>query len=437
MERLLRRLFLSVVVLLVGASILGCGESTPEGGVHVLRYDGEVNAIMEGYLDRGIGRAEDNGGKLVIIELDTPGGFDTSMRAIVKRIERSTVPIVVYVSPAGGRAASAGTFITMSANIAVMAPNTSIGAASAINSDGSDIGGTLGKKIENDAVAFIRGIAELRGRNADWAEKAVRDAIASNQNDAVSQHVVDFVATSRDELLTKIDGTDTKTGAGQPVHLEGLTTAPIVKTDLTLWERLLGFIADPTVASLLITIGFFALLMELFSPGLVVPGMVGVICLALGFIGLGTLPIDTIGIVLIAAGLVFIALEIYTGTGLLAAGGIIAVILGGIIAFRGSDAGAAPSWLLVIPVLILVAGLFISIAIAIAQVRRRVAEMGTSALIGKIATARTPLTPDGMVFIQGERWQAHLDRGTAREGERVRIIGAEGFRLRVKKEDQG
>jgi len=428
---------LGSLAVAIGVLASACGGETTPGAVHVLRADNDVGPIMDDYIDRGIARAEDNDAKAVVIELDTPGGLDSSMRAIVKRIERATVPIVVYVSPAGGRAASAGTFITMAANIAAMAPNTSIGAASAVNSDGTDIGGTLGKKVENDAVSFIRGIAELRGRNADWAEQAVREAASASQSQAVQLRVVDFESENLAALLARIDGVETKTGAGQPVRLEGLVAAPIVYTNMTFWERLLDFLADPTVASLLITLGFLGLVFELGNPGLVFPGVCGAIALVLGFLGLGTLPVHTVGLILIGLALLFFALEIALPSGFLGAGGVVALILGFIVTFRDTPASVRPPTVLLVALGILFAAVFVSILVMVIRVRRQGAPLaGTAALVGRLAVARTALAPEGFVFIEGERWRARLDDGSADEGERVRITGFEGLRLRVRKEDK-
>lgn len=428
---------IAVALLCIAAMASSCSQESKPGAIYVLKANIDVGPVMESFLDRGIGNAEKHDGKAVIIELDTPGGLDSSMRAIVKRIEQAKVPIVVYVYPPGGRAASAGTFITMAANIAVMAPNTAIGAASAVNADGSDIGGTLGKKVENDAVAFIRGTAELRGRNADWAEKAVRDAISSNATDAVNQHVVDFIATDQQDLINKLDGRRTQTGVGQPVTLEGLQSAPIVETGLTPWEKFVDFLADPSLASILLTIGFFGIIFELASPGLVFPGVIGAIAMTLGFIGFGTLPVDTAGLVLIGMGLVFFALELFLPTyGVLGAGGAIAIVVGAIIAFRDTPSDLQPSRVLLAILGIIIVGFFVTMAGLIVQVRKKVATTGTLALVGKVAVARTPLTPEGYVFVSGERWQAQMEDGTARQGDRVRIVGAEGFRLQVRKEDQ-
>lgn len=415
----------------VGIALLACSNDSEPNAVHVLRPNGSVGPIMERYLDRGIDRAEANDAKLIVIELDTPGGLDSSMRDIVQRIEASDVPVAVYVWPPGGRAASAGTFITMAGHIAAMAPNTSIGAASAVNADGSEIEGTLGRKIENDAVAFIRGIAELRGRNADWAEQAVREAVAVNQIEAVELNVVDFVANDLSDLLAQADGREIVLRPGTTVLLEGLTTAPIVHTDMTVWEKALDIIADPSIASILIAIGFFALLAELMNPGMMVPGVAGVIAMLLGFLGFGVLPVDTTGLILIALGLGLLALEIFLPGGILGIGGLVALILGGIIAFRDTPGDLRPPTPLIVVLAVLLGAIFLSTGFAVARVRKIRVAIGTESLIGKTAVVRTPLSPDGYVFIEGERWRAEIERGTAQEGEKVRIVGAEGLKLRV------
>jgi len=429
-----RTAWLLLLVVGVGAA---CTSKTDQGAVHVLTADGTVGPIMERYIDRGIGRAEGSGGKLVVIQIDTPGGLDSSMRKIVQRIERANVPIVVYVSPAGGRAASAGTFITMAGHFAAMAPNTSIGAASAVNSDGSDIGGTLGRKVENDAVAFIRGIAELRGRNADWAEQAVRDAIAANSTEAVELRVVDFLATDLDDLLKHIDGLAVTLKPGTKVELRGLADAPRVRTDMTVWEHFLDFIADPTLASLLITFGFLGLIFELANPGLIFPGVAGIIAIVLGFLGFGVLPVETAGLVLIGVALALFAIELFVPSGgILGVGGVVALVLGGIIAFRETPSEFQPSRLLLGLLAFFIVGTFVSLAVGVARVRKMNVAVGTAALLGKMAVARTPLDPGGLVFVHGERWQASIDEGSAQPGERVRIVGADGLRLKVRKEEE-
>jgi len=427
-----------LLVVLAAGIAAACGSDDPErGAIHLLRLDGGIGPITERYIDRGITKAEDEGARLVIIELDTPGGFSSSMREMVQRIEAADVPVVVYVSPFGARAASAGTFVTMAAHVAVMAPNTSIGAAAAINADGSDLEGTLGKKVENDAVAFIRGIAELRGRNADWAEEAVREAVAATQSEAVEMNVVDFVASDIDEILERIEGTTIELKPGVMVALTGLPEATRVRTAMTVWERVLEHLANPTLATILISLGMLGLFFELSNPGAIFPGVAGVLAIAVGFLALGVLPVDTIGLVLIGIALVFLALELFVPSGgILAGGGLVALILGAIIAFRDTPTEFQPNRILVGVLGFILVVMFTSMAIGLTRMRKIKTSTGAEALVGRMAVARTPLTPDGMVFIQGERWRAELEAGSASEGEQVRVVSADGLRLKVRKENQ-
>ncbi len=433
--RLIRRALL-LIVFAVGIGAACGGDDVEEGAIHLLKIDGGIGPITERYVDRGIGKAEDEGARLIVIEMDTPGGFSSSMREIVQRIEAADVPVAVYVSPWGARAASAGTFITMAGHIAVMAPNTSIGAASAVNSDGSDIEGAMGRKVENDAVSFIRGIAELRGRNADWAEDAVRDAVSATQTEAVELNVVDFVAGNVDEILERIEGTTIELKPGTTVMLSGLQDAPRVETDMTMWENVLEVLANPTLATILISLGMLGLFIELSNPGIIFPGVASVIAIAIGFLALGVLPVDTIGLVLIGIALLFLALELFVPSGgILAGGGLLALILGVIIAFRDTPTEFQPNLIVVGVLGFLLTVAFVSMAVGLARMRKMRSTTGTEALVGRMAVARTPLTPDGMVFIEGERWKAEMESGSASEGEQVRVVSTNGLMLRVRKEN--
>ena len=429
------RAVLWVVLLLAGIAAACSSEDTPQDAVHVMTANGVVGPIMDRFIDRGIERAEDNRGKVIVIEMDTPGGLSSSMESIVKRILNSSVPVVLYVTPPGGRAASAGTFIAMAAHVAVMAPNTRIGAASAVNADGGDIEGALGRKIENDAVALIRALAEERGRNVEWAESAVRDATADQANDAAELRVVDFVANDIEEILARLDGTSISLRPGTTVEMTGLVDAEVVRTELTVWERILMVLANPTLASILISLGFLGIIFELSSPGTFIPGTAGVIAIILGFIGFGALPVETAGLVLIGLALVLIALELFVPSGgVLGIGGVVALIIGGIIAFRDTPTDFQPNRIVVGVLIFLLAGMFISITLGLARMRKMERPIGTQALIGQTAVVRTPLAPDGFVFIDGERWRAKIDHGMAGVGERLRVTGVEGFTLHVRKE---
>jgi len=376
MSASLVRRSLAIFAILAGVAV-ACSSNQEDGAVHIIKVDGTVGPIMERYIDRTLGDAEDSNARAAVLVLDTPGGFTESMRDIVQRIERADVPVIVYVYPLGSRAASAGTFITMAGHVAAMAPNTSIGAASAINSDGSDIEGALGRKVENDAVAFIRGIAELRGRNADWAEAAVRDAVAVNQTEAVELNVVDFVANDIDDLLEQAEGREFELKPGLQATLTGLTTAERVDVEMTLWEHILDFLADPTIASLLISLGFLGLIIELSAPGLIVPGVGGAISMILGFLGFGLLPVDVVGLILIGIGLALISAELFLPGGVLGALGGIALVVGAIIAFRDTPSELRPPMWLAIACVAIVAAVAVSIMMLmrhVANIEKRQAE---------------------------------------------------------------
>lgn len=432
------RLALPALMLAVGIAAACGGSGAESGAIHLLRIDGGIGPITERYVDRALDEAEEAGARLVVIRLDTPGGFSSSTREIVQRINAADAPVAVYVSPWGARAASAGTFITMAAHVAVMAPNTSIGAASAVNADGSDIEGDLGRKVENDAVSFIRGIAELRGRNADWAERAVRRAVSATQTEAVELNVVDFVADDLDGLLERIEGTTVELRPGTAVTLEGLPGAARVTTNMSIWERILEVLANPTLATILISAGTLGLIFELSNPGLILPGVAGVIAIIVGFLGLGALPVETAGLALIAAALIFFALELFVPSGgILAGGGLAALVIGAIIAFRDTPDEFLPNRVVVAVLGVVLVVMFVSMAVGLARMRKLRSVTGTEALVGRMAVARTPLAPDGLVFIEGERWRAELeDGGAARVGERLLVVRASGLSLTVRKEKE-
>ncbi|MGE0600449.1 MAG: nodulation protein NfeD [Dehalococcoidia bacterium] len=424
------------LALILAGLLASCSGNDQQNAVHVIKADGDIDVAMERYIDRALDDAESTHAKAAVIELDTPGGYSTSMRKIVQRIEAADVPVIVYVSPIGARAASAGTFITMSAHIAVMAPNTSIGAASAINSDGSDIEGTLGRKVENDAVAFIRGIAELRGRNADWAEDAVRNAVAVDQSEAVKLNVVNFEAKDLDDLLQQADGMTIDLHPGEPLTLSGLTTAPRVNVSMNLWEQLIAIIANPTIASLLITFGFLGILIELFAPGFGVPGIAGTVAIILGFLGLQVLPVDTVGLILMALGLGLIASELFVSGGFLGAAGVLVVALGSIIAFRDTPSELRPPTWLIVALAAALATAFLFVATLYARLRRREAQSEIRTVIGKTGTAKTRLGPLGEVVVEGYGWPAQLlGADHADPGERLRVVSADHNIIHVRKLD--
>ncbi|MEO8457910.1 MAG: nodulation protein NfeD, partial [Chloroflexota bacterium] len=341
-------------------TLLACkaGPDAGPGSVHVLTTDGEVNPVMDQYIDRGITAAEDDQASAVVIRLDTRGGLLTSMDSIIERILRAKVPVIVYVWPDGGRAASAGTYITYAAHIAAMAPATNIGAATPIDASGDNLDSDLRAKLINDSVAKIRALAELRGRNADWAEDAVRNGSASSAQDALNQHVVEYVQPDLPSLLKAVDGKTVPLQSGAEVKLV-TADAPIAYNDMNWIEKLLDIIADPNLTFLLLSIGGLALFLELIHPGAIVPATVGVICLVLAFFSLTVLPFNWAGLVLIAFAFVLFGAELFTSHGLAGAAGAVSLVLGGLILFGGNPSGFGISQWVVFAVAAPIALMFI------------------------------------------------------------------------------
>jgi len=417
--------------LLLAASARAAG---PE--VVVLPTTGVVDDGMAKYLADNIEVAEQRGAAAVVIKLNTPGGALTSTNDIVGTLLEAKVPIIVWVAPAGGFAASAGTFITLASNIALMAPGTRIGAASPINGDGSDIGGTLGQKVLNDAIAEITSIAQERDRNVDWAVSAVRDAKSSPVEEAVSLGVVNGTASTLDEVIGFANGKMVKTAAGEvTLDLNGATTTEQTMNPFLAFIRLL---ADPTIVALLFSTGSIGLLAELYSPNFVT-GILGTLMILLALIGLGTLPLNVGGLLLILFGMVLFGLELtVTSHGLLGFGGVVCLALGLSALFTGPAdpfeplVRVAPS---VIAVISATAAAFVAL-IVYGAIRSRgvglVVGSGVHIAAGAIGEVRSPLSPIGSVIAGGEEWSAKtadghsLDRGTP-----IRVIKVEGLTLTV------
>jgi membrane-bound serine protease (ClpP class) len=438
------RFAFAVTAIALGATIFACagGPDAEPGSVHVLTTDGDVNPVMERYFDRGIDAAEDEDAEAVVIRLDTPGGLLSSTDDIDKRILAAEVPVVVYVWPPGGRAASAGTFITMASNIAAMAPNTRIGAATPISSGGEDIGGDLENKVTNDAVANIRGLAERRGRNADWAEEAVREARSSDAAEALELNVVEYIADDLDDLLAQIDGEEVELGNGETVTL-ATANAPVAFNNRNFIEDFLDVIANPNIAFILLSLGSLALFIEILNPGQIFPGVFGVISLLLGFFALSVLPFNWVGVALILFAFILFGLEIFvTSGGVLGIGGVVSLIFGGLLLTSdnppefGSDVEVS-KW--VVYGLATTLGAMVLFVLAnIIRIRRMPVQVGVETMVGRPATVRTALDPSGFVFLDGEYWTADSEGGEEiQSGERVVVTEVHGLRLTVKREAEG
>ncbi len=420
-------------LMLLGLSLLISGEvSAASPGIDVLRVDGTINPVLAGYIDRGIGLAEEHGA-VCIIELDTPGGLDTSMRDIVQSILEADVPVVVYVPP-GARAASAGAFITIAAHVAAMAPGTAIGAAHPVAIGEGGMDETMAEKVVNDAVAYIRSIAEMRGRNADWAEAAVRESASVSAEEAQALGVIDIVADNLDQLVSQLDGWQVTLLSGEVVTLD-TANADINYIDMGTTERFLFTISDPNIAYILLSLGMMGIFFELASPGAIFPGVVGAICLLLGFYSLGMLPVNYAGVLLIvlAFGL-FVAEVFITSHGLLALGGIASLTIGSMVLMSNPMFQINKG--LIAGVVIVITAFFVFAVGAIVRTHRTRQQTGREAMVGKVAVARTPLDPTGTVFVHGERWEATVDEGRVEPGEEVVITEVDGLRLRVTRKNK-
>ncbi len=399
--------------------------------VVVLRVKGAVSPVMASYINRGITAAESVSATAVVIQLDTPGGLDSSMRDIVQRINASRVPVVVYVSPAGGRAASAGVFITMAAHVAAMAPNTAIGAAHPVSGDGADIQGAMADKVLNDAVAYIRGIATLRNRNADWAERAVRESVSVPAADAADQRIVDFVATDLNDLVSKLNGRTVTLTSG-PVSLS-TTGVPISPVDMNFIEEFLFAISDPNIAYLLMSLAMLAIFLELSNPGAILPGIVGGVGLLVALFGLGMLPVNIAGLLLIFLGFGLLVAEVWiTSHGMLGVGGLISLTIGSLILFTGNNPDLQVSrWL--IAVVVGGMGLFLLafVGAVISLRRNRSTVTPEQEVVGSRGVARTAIAPEGTAFVNNELWSARTLGEPISAGEYVRVLTADGLTLVV------
>ncbi len=420
---------LAGLVLSLIAAAPVAAEPTPVSLIHI---DGVINPVTMRLVELAIDRAQAQRSQALIIELDTPGGLERSMRGIVQRMLNAELPVIVYVAPTGARAASAGVFITMAAHVAAMAPATNIGAAHPVALSGGVDKESM-KKIENDAAAFIRTVALERGRNADWAEKAVRQSVSITEREAVQLKVVDLIAASVPELLDKIDGRTVKTIKGpRTLATRG---APVKPIEVGFRDRVLNVITDPNVAYILMMLGTIGLLAELYNPGAIFPGVIGAISIILAFFAFQSLPINYAGLLLILLGLVLLIAEIkFVSHGVLAIGGVVAMGLGSLMLFDAPEAsGLRISWGVIIATVGTTAGLFLFVITAGVRAFARRPLLGVSGLVGETAVARGPLAPEGQVAVHGEIWRAVAEGGSVEDGAVVRVVDVQGLTLKVVK----
>ena len=400
--------------------------------VATIEIEGVISPVTLRLVGLAIDRAQAERAQALVILLDTPGGLERSMRAIVQRMMNAEVPVVVFVAPTGARAASAGVFITMAGHVAAMAPATNIGAASPVSVGGGGADKTMMKKVENDAAAFIRTVAIERGRNADWAEKAVRQAVAVTEREALKLNVIDLVADSLPDLLGKIDGRTIKLPKG-PVTL-ATKGAPVRPIEIGFRDRFLNVITDPNVAYVLMMLGMLGLFFELSNPGVILPGIIGGISLILAFFAFQSLPINYAGLLLILFGIVLLVAEIkIVSHGVLAIGGMISMALGSLMLFDSPEVGFRVSWWVIAPTVGATAGLFLFVVAAGVRALGRPPATGVEGLVGKTAIVRERLAPEGQVMVSGEIWRAVAQGEPLEPGAQVRIVSVDGLTLKVAK----
>jgi len=414
---LLRGFFFASVATLVVCATASATTSQPR--VLAAKFDNDVNPVTQDYVNDQIKRANDEHYDAIVILLDTPGGLSTAMNKIVKAELASKVPVIVYVSPPGSRAASAGVWISEASDVLAMAPNTNIGSSTPIDVGGGNIQSDLRRKVVNDAAASLRELARTHGRNVAWADSAVRRASNLGATEALHRNVIDVMALTLPALLNKIDGTNT----GQPKNLVLHTKdAEITNVDMSLWQKVLDTLIDPNLIVLFMSIGTLGLIVELWNPGLIFPGTVGAISLILGLFGLQVLPINAAGALLMLLAFAFFAAEAFVPThGAITVAGAICFVVGALLLFEPAGSAYKVSVPAVIAMAATIAGLMALVAFKIVQVRKAPVVTGSSELVGQIGVVRESLAPVGLVFVRGELWRARSNGERVEPGTSVRV----------------
>ena len=424
-----------ILLLVLGSFMPGVCATAEKPLVMTMRIEGPIEPAGAVYVHRAVKIAQDNNATAIIISLETPGGLDDSMRSIVKDFFASRVPVVVYVSPQGARAASAGAIITLAADVAAMAPGTAIGAAHPVQMGG---GGeqpdkTMSKKMENDAAAYARSIALKRHRNVDWAEAAVRESVSATETEAKAKGIIDIIAKDQADLLRQLDGRKVKTPAGEVVIRSGDARTRAIQWSAR--EKFLHIVANPNVAYILMLIAMYGIIFELNNPGAILPGVAGGIALILALFSFAVLPVNLAGLLLILFGLALLIVDLFTPThGILTVGGLIAFVVGSLILFETKTPAFQISVWLVVGMAAATGSFFLFAVGAGVRAQKARIVTGKEGMIGQIVEARTDIAPKGKIFAEGSYWNAVTDGEPIREGEMVRIVGMERLLVKVQKE---
>ncbi len=400
--------------------------------VYIIKVADAISPGTAEFIKIGIKTAEERAATVIIIELDTPGGLAESMRLIVQNILGSKVPVVVFVSPSGARAASAGVMITMAADVAAMAPGTNIGAAHPVGMGGKEIDGTMSEKIINDMVAQAKSVAEKRGRNAQWVEEAIRESVSVTETEALKENIIDLIAEDTDDLIKQLNGRELKDKG-----VLNLANPKKVVLEETLRTKILKTISNPNIAYILMMIGLAGLYFELSHPGAIFPGVIGGIALILAFFAMQTLPVNYAGILLIILAIIFFIMEMkITSYGLLSVAGIVSLLLGSLMLFEGGTPDTKLSLRVLLTTVILISGFFVVVASLVFRAQISKPSTGSKGLVGEIGIVKKALAPEGKVFVHGELWNARA-KEPLDENVKVRVVKVVNLVLEVESVDEG
>jgi membrane-bound serine protease (ClpP class) len=424
------RIIFHILTLVI---LLNFSANSQNNKVIVITADCAIHPACADYIHTGIEKAIEENAECLIIKLNTPGGLLKSTRVIVTDLLESQIPVVVYVSPSGSQAASAGVFITMAGHIAVMAPGTNIGAAHPVSLQGTQ-DSIMMEKATNDAAAFIRTISEKRNRNIEWGEDAVRKSLSLTETEALNLNVIDFIAKDLNELLEKIDCEEVELPSGKKIL--NTKDAEIITLDMTFAQNMLSILSDPNIAYILLMLGIYGLFFELYNPGAIFPGVIGGICLIFAFYSMHTLPVNYAGLALIIFAIILFVLEIkIISHGVLTLGGVISLALGSMMLIEEESVLEAMeiSMELIILVVVLTAAFFLfAISLGI-KAQKRNPTTGQEGIVGESGTALTILNPHGKIKVHGEIWTAESEEGIIKKGESVLVTAISGLKLTVKK----
>ena len=425
MAAMLRRSVAALPLLLALAPGVWAGQR-----VVILTLSDSIQPASLRYLERGLEVADSSGASATIIELNTPGGLLTSLRQMTTAITAARRPVVVYVTPAGAQAASAGFFLLMAADVAAMAPGTNAGAAHPVGGEGAELAKTIAEKVTNDAAALVRSLATQRGRSAEWAEKAVRDSTSYTEREALEKKLIDVVSNDRGDLLKWLDGRTVKRFDGRSEKVE-TTAAEVVVVAPNTGDKLLSVIAHPNIAYLLMLLGLVGIYFELSHPGAILPGVLGGVALLLALFALSVLPVNYVGVLLILLGISFFVLEVKVASyGLLTVAGLVSFIFGSLMLIRSPFPALRVGLAVVLPTALAVAFVVIFLLARVLRSYRRQPLTGAKGLAGEFGEAAVALEPSGKVFVHGEYWEA-ISRAPIPKGARVRVVKVVGLLLEV------